>query len=378
MSERVDLGTATARAGVAGNPSDALGGAAVAVPIDHLMARVELVDADTMSIERAGAPASLGSVTALVEHTERYGHDGGDRLVTAAIVTLRHHLRRQDLDVDDRPFRAAWSTDIPRSVGLAGSSALVIATLRALASRWQAQLTPGEIAALALAAESDELGIAAGWMDRAVQAHGRPTLVDTRSPDPNGTPSMRLVEPGAAVELVVAWDPAGAAPSGRLHGDLRAALTAGDPQVRAAVDELVVAAHDAAAAMASGDVAALADAVARSCVLRSRLGALDEITASMAAAVRAVGGAATSAGSGGAILAVPSAAGAADLVEQLQARGWSASSVRLGDAASTPARRVTPSVDVRAAQPGPGQARSVTSSTSSPRTSLLEGPTRSS
>ena len=29
MSERVDLGTATARAGVAGNPSDALGGAAV-------------------------------------------------------------------------------------------------------------------------------------------------------------------------------------------------------------------------------------------------------------------------------------------------------------------------------------------------------------
>jgi glucuronokinase len=339
---------------------------------------VEIADADAMVIERVDAATPFRSVAALVEHTERYGHDGGDRLVTAAIVTLQHHLRRQGLDVDDRPFRAAWSTDIPRSVGLAGSSALVIATLRALATRWQVQLTPAEIAALALAAESDELGIAAGWMDRAVQAHGRPTLVDTRSPDPNGTPSMRLVEPGAAIELVVAWDPAGAAPSGRLHGDLRAALAAGDPEVRAAVDELVVAAHDAAAAMASGDVAGLSDAVARSCVLRSRLGALDEITASMAAAVRTAGGAATSAGSGGAVLAVPSAAGAADLVEQLRARGWSASPVRLGDATSTPEGSGPPSVDVRATQTGLGQARSVTSSTSSPRTSLLEGPTRTS
>ncbi|MFN7150300.1 MAG: hypothetical protein ACK4V6_12580 [Microthrixaceae bacterium] len=368
MAARIDLGTATARAGVAGNPSDALGGAAFAVPVEQLVARVELADADAMAVERLDAAASFRSVTALVEHTERYGHDGGDRLVTAAIVTLQHHLRRHGIAVDDRPFRAAWSTDIPRSVGLAGSSALVIATLRALASRWRAALTAPQLAALALAAESDELGIAAGWMDRAVQAHGRPTLVDTRSLDPDGTPSMRLVEPASPIDLVVAWDPAGAAPSGRLHGDLRAALAAGDPQVRSAVDDLVVAAHDAAAAVASGDVAGLSDAVGRSCALRDRLGALDEITASMADAVRTVGGAATSAGSGGAVLAVPGPAGAAALVEQLEARGWSASTVLLGD---------HPSVQDRSEERS-AQERSVTSSTTSPRTSLLDGPTRTS
>lgn len=366
MATRIDLGTATARAGVAGNPSDALGGAAFAVPVEYLVARVELADADTMSIGRSDATAPFRSVTALVEHTERYGHDGGDRLVTAAIVTLQHHLRGHGIAVDDRPFRAAWSTDIPRSVGLAGSSALVIATLRALASRWQVRLTPAEAAALALAAESDELGIAAGWMDRAVQAHGRPTLVDTRSLDPDGTPSMRLVDPAGPIDLVVAWDPAGAAPSGRLHGDLRAALAAGDPLVCSAVDELVVAAHDAAAAMAGGDAEWLADAVARSCALRRRLGALDEITASMADAVRSAGGAATSAGSGGAVLAVPGSAGAAALVEQLAARGWSASMVRLGHTTAMQE------------QAEPVQARSTTSSTTSPRTSLLEGPTRTS
>lgn len=374
MATRIDLGTATARAGVAGNPSDALGGAAFAVPIEQLSARVELADADAMVIERVDASASFRSVSALVEHTERYGHDGGDRLVTAAIVTLQHHLRRHDTAVDDRPFRAAWSTEIPRSVGLAGSSALVIATLRALASRWQVELTSPELAALALAAESDELGIAAGWMDRAVQAHGRPTLVDTRSVDAQGTPSMRLVDPVTTIELVVAWDPSGAAPSGRLHGDLRAALAAGDPKVQAAVDELVLAAHDAAEAVTCGDVAQLSDAVRRSCALRRRLGALDTITAAMVDAVHAAGGTATSAGSGGAVLAVAGASGAAALVTDLEARGWSASTVLLGDAPSVRGR----SVDAGPVQERPVQARSVTSSTTSPRTSLLEGPTRTS
>jgi glucuronokinase len=359
MSARLDLGTATARAGVAGNPSDALGGAAFAVPVEQLTATVEITDADAMSIERVDAATPFRSVTALVEHTERYGHDGGDRLVTAAIVTLQHHLRRLDVAVDDRPFRAAWRTEIPRSVGLAGSSALVIATLRALMSRWQIELSSPELAALALSAESDELGIAAGWMDRAVQAHGRPTLVDTRSLGPDGTPPMRLIDPAGPIDLVVAWDPAGAAPSGRLHGDLRAALAEGDPQVRAAVDALVVAAHDAAAAMSAGDVAALADAVGRSCALRERLGALDAVTASMAEAVRQAGGSATSAGSGGAVLAVPGSSGAPALVERLDARGWSATTLLLGS-------------------DSPGQARSTTSSTTSPRTSLLEGPTRTS
>lgn len=358
MPDRTDLGRATARAGVAGNPSDALGGAAFAVPVEQLSARVELVDAGSMSVERADRAAPFPSVSALVEHTERYGHDGGDRLVTAAIVTLHHHLRDAGVEVDDRPFRARWSTDIPRSVGLAGSSALVIATLRALLSRWEVDLEAPQVAALALAAESDELGIAAGWMDRAVQAHGRPTLVDTRSLDADGVPSMRLVEPATAVELVVAWDASGAAPSGRLHGDLRAALAAGDPVVTGAVDDLVAAAVDAADALADGDLARLSDAVGRSCGLRAQLGALDAATAAMAAAVRAVGGAATSAGSGGAVLAVPGPSGAPSLVEHLAARGWSSSVVLL---------------DAPAAQ-----SRSTTSTTTSPRTSLLDGPTRTS
>ena len=66
------------------------------------------------------------------------------------------------------------STTIPRSVGLAGSSAIVIAALRAAG----VDLEPPEVAELALAIERDDLGIAAGLQDRAVQAFDQPVLVD--------------------------------------------------------------------------------------------------------------------------------------------------------------------------------------------------------
>jgi glucuronokinase len=94
--------------------------------------------------------------------------------VTAAIVTLHRHLREQGCSPDDGPLAATWSTTIPRW-GLAASSAVVIATLRALLHWWGETSEPAEMAPLALAAERDELGIAAGSMDRAVQSFDAPS-----------------------------------------------------------------------------------------------------------------------------------------------------------------------------------------------------------
>lgn len=286
----------------------------------QLQAVVELVDADRLHVRQDDAVGGWSTVEELVAHTERYGHDGGDRLVTAAVVTLARHVARRGGPVDERPFLATWSTNIPRSLGLAGSSAVVVATMRALSERWDLQLAPPELAALALAAESEELGIAAGWMDRAVQAHAAPTLVDTRAVDADGMPRMRTVVPPMPIELVVAWSSAGASPSGRLHGDLRERSHDGDPVVRDAVRGLVDAALDAAAALSEGEHGRLAEAVGRSCALRRDLGALDGATAAMVDAAAALGASATSAGSGGAILAVPETdrAGAAqELVDGL-------------------------------------------------------------
>ncbi len=333
------IGRACARAGVAGNPSDALGGAAFAVPIRGLHATVELRESTRLGVRASRSVAGWSSVAELVEHAGRYGHDGGDRLVSAAIVTLSRHLdacaagehaaadgaaeavQRRDGDV---PFEAVWSTDIPRSVGLAGSSAIITATLRALAQRWRYDLEPQVLAALALETEAVELGVAAGWMDRAVQANDRPTLVDTRTCTDHGghrVPTMTAVRPGAPVALVVAWDPAGAAPSGRLHGELHERAAAGEPLVVRTVERLVEAAGAAADAVERGDLDALADAVDATCELRDALGALDATTAALAASARRHGAAATSAGSGGAVLAVPRSTEAEQLAETFRRHG---------------------------------------------------------
>lgn len=307
-SDLLAAGVCAARAGVAGNPSDALGGAALAVPVHELCARVELRRSDRLRIRSERSELGWASVTELVQHAARFGHEGGARLVSAAIVTLVNELVRHGIELAPDPFEVVWSTDIPRSVGLAGSSALVIATMRALLQQWHATLAPEVMAALALEAESVELGVAAGWMDRATQAHELPTLVDTRRMhDARGhaIPEMRAVSPREPIELVVAWDPEGAAPSGRLHGGLRERAAAGEPLVHDAVEGLVAAAHAAADAVEHGDHAALRDAVRSTCSWREALGALDATTARLVALAEGEGAAASSAGSGGAVLVVP-------------------------------------------------------------------------
>lgn len=357
MAATTSHGRASARAGVAGNPSDALGGAALAVPVASLTAQVELRDAARLSVRDAAGPPTWSSVGELVDSVARLGHDGGDRLVTAAIATLHRHLADQGTAPDDGPFQAVWRTDIPRSVGLAGSSALVIATLRALCRRWDVTLSVDELADLARRAEVDELGIAAGWMDRAVQARDAPTMVE-RPTDPAGAhPPMHTIELSAPVELVVAWDESGASPSGRLHAELRARFAARDPVLDVCVDGLVEAARAAAEALEHTDLDALAEAVDRSCVLREQLGALDERTSQLAAMARSAGGAATSAGSGGAVLVVPRAGEGPRIVEVLQGGGLGTARIDL--------------------QPR-GQSGSTTSTGTMARRSRLEGPTRTS
>jgi glucuronokinase len=292
-------GSASARAGLVGNPSDGYGGAVVAVPVPGLAAEVVVADAERVSVEGPADESSWPDVASLVRHVGRYGHEGGQRLVTAAVA----RLARACGAVDDRPFVVRWSTTIPRSVGLAGSSALVVATLRALAARWGAAVAPEELARLALEAERDELGIAAGLQDRAVQAAGATVLVEG-----DGFRALAAAEP---IPLVVAWDPAAAAPSGRYHARLRQRFDDGDAAVVGAMEELAGLAREAADAVERGDADRLASLVGATWRVRRGLGAVAPAQESLVAAAAEAGLAATSAGSGGSIVAVAPDPGAA-------------------------------------------------------------------
>lgn len=288
--------TAGARAGLVGNPSDGYGGAVVAAPVRALAATVEVEHADRFEVEGPPGASSWPTVAALVEHVERYGHEGGERLVTAAVV----RLARWAGDVDDRPFRLRWHTTIPRAVGLAGSSALVVATMRVLAAWWELGLADDTLALLALEAERDELGITAGLQDRAVQAHDATVLVDTAG----DIPSIRTLSSSDPVPLLVAWDPATAQPSARYHAGLRRRFDDGDTTLIDAMETLGGLAHEAAPAVERGDAGRLAELVDATWQARRSMGAVAAAQEALVETARGAGLAATSAGSGGSIAAV--------------------------------------------------------------------------
>ncbi len=262
---------AHARVALAGNPSDGYGGAVVACT---------LADLGVQTVARA-APA-----IEIVPNSE---------LVRATIARFA-----RDLHAAAARTEVSWSTSIPREVGLGGSSAIVIATLRSLCALYGVRLAEGEMAELALAVEVEELGITAGLQDRVAQCFGGVTFMDF---DPEHRSYERL-DPKRMPPLVVAWRSEAAAESGTVHAPLRERYERGEPVVVDALRELGRLGRAARAAIASGDNDELARCVDQSFDARQRMLTLDLLHVEMIACARSCGASANYAGSGGAIVAV--------------------------------------------------------------------------
>ena len=265
-------GSASARVALAGNPSDGYGGAVLALTLPAQRA--------TARAWRAGAPAV----------------DPPSELVAATVVRFASEYAPGARAVT----AVTWETTIPRAVGLGGSSAIVVAVLRALGQLWSVALEPLAMAELALSIEVDDLGIAAGLQDRIAQTHDGLTFMDF-STDP---PQARALNADLLPPLLVGWRSDSGGDSGAVHAPLRDRHADGDPVVLAAMRALTSAAHDAARAIADGDHAALCAGVDASFDARRSMLALDPRHVEMIECARAAGAAANYAGSGGAIVAI--------------------------------------------------------------------------
>jgi glucuronokinase len=259
--------SAFARAALAGNPSDGYGGATLAVAVRDFAAEAQATPAQAPSISPESA-----LVRATLERFKR-------TLAPAAA-----------------PTAVRVRTSIPRAVGLGGSSAIVIATVRALCEYHGVGLHQDELASFALAVETEELGIAAGLQDRVAQAYGGLTFMDFRAG------RYEPLDPALLPPLFLAWDLRGASHSGLIHGDLRARFERADPGVHEALAELAEHAHTARASLLAGDALAFAGCLDASFEARRRLLPLDERHVAMIEIARAQGASANYTGSGGAIV----------------------------------------------------------------------------
>jgi glucuronokinase len=193
-----------------------------------------------------------------------------------------------------------WATTIPRGVGLGGSSAIVIAVLRALAELQGAKLPEAELAEMALAVETEDLGIAAGLQDRVAQAYGGLMFMDFA----DGGRRYERLDPALLPPLVVAWRSDAAEDSRTVHDDLRARFTDGEPMVRQAMASVARCAWGARAALLSGDRDEFARCVDATFDARAGMIALAPRHVEMIEVARACGASANYTGSGGAIVAV--------------------------------------------------------------------------
>lgn len=268
-AEHQGHGRAPARASLAGNPSDGYGGAVLAVALETWSAEAWAEPADRLSVTPASplVQASLG----------RFAREVAPEASGTAV---------------------RWVSSIPREVGLASSSALVIASLRALSDLWGVELGPDRLAELALAVELEELEIQAGPQDRVAQAYGGLTFMDF-----SGRGGYERLDPDLLPPLIIAWRPEAGGHSGHIHSDLRVRHAAGERLVRETVRELGQMAWEARAGLLEGDLVRFGQAMDATLDLRGRIVDLDPRCVEMAEVARRCGASANYTGSGGAIVA---------------------------------------------------------------------------
>lgn len=305
-------GFARCRAGLLGNPSDGYGGKAIAVALENFGARVTLEPADALRL--VPGPSDLLHFSDLREAVAALagaGCDDGLRLLRAALKRFALAVPAVfDVSPGDPRLRFAmrYETTVPRQVGLAGSSAIVVAALRALAAWFEVEIPPSQLAELALAAEIEDLGIAAGAMDRVIQAYGGLVAMDLA--EPRTEASYVRLDPRSLPPMFLAWDPDVGKSSGRAHAVLRARYLAGDPEVLRVIDEFRALVDEGVASLEAGDHDLFRRLMNRNFDLRQAIFPVTPRDRRMVEIARAVGGAAKQCGSGGAVIGMPPAGGA--------------------------------------------------------------------
>jgi glucuronokinase len=299
---------AFARAGLIGNPSDGYHGKTISIGLGNLWAQVSLYEWEQVEIVWSQEDRSrFDSIEQLADDVVLHGYYGGVRLVKATIKLFVDYCRRENIKLHDRNFSVRYESNIPRQVGLAGSSAIIIATFRCLMEFYDIQIPLEVQPSLALAVEREELGIGAGLQDRVSQVYQGAVFMDF------GEEKMREKQGFACghyepldVEqfppLYVAYSTNESEPTEVVHNDLRTRYEQGDADVIAAMQQFAQITVAARAAIAEGDVMGFGKLVDDNFNLRRSICNVASGQENMVRRAREAGATAKFAGSGGAII----------------------------------------------------------------------------
>ncbi|MGD9126380.1 MAG: GHMP kinase [Planctomycetia bacterium] len=319
---------AFARAGLVGNPSDGYGGKTISIPVRRFFAEVTLYEWDDLEIVFCEHDRyRFRSLDEFVDDVRLHGYYGGVRLIRATIRRFVDYCRAQGHSLHDQNFSIRYTTNVPRLVGLAGSSAIITATLRALAEFYRVEIPVEVLPSLSLSVETEELGIGAGLQDRVVQAYEQPVYMDfspEREVELQGFKCGRYepLPPEWFERVYVAYSVDASSPTEMVHNDLRHRFHQGDPKVLAAIERLAALTDEARAALEASDADRLAAVLNENFDVRRTICPIPPSQFRMVEVARSVGVSAKFAGSGGAIVGTyPNTLVYAELLEAMQSIG---------------------------------------------------------
>jgi glucuronokinase len=298
---------AFARAGLVGNPSDNYFGKTISFVIRNFNATVRLWESPHFEIVPThGDFSKFDTVASFLRDIHLHGYYGGMRLIKAAVKKFHDYCREKKIELPERCFTIEFETNIPRLVGLAGSSAIVTATMRALMQFYEVQIPKPYLPTLILSAERDELGITAGLQDRVVQVYEGIVYMDYERSliESRGYGNYEDLHPNPMPPLYVAYDPRRAEVSDIPLRNLRALYNAGDKTVVETIQKLRVLTDRAKAALMSGDWKELHDVNNENFEMRRAIMNIHPENQRMVDVARSVGASSHFAGSGGAITGV--------------------------------------------------------------------------
>ena len=299
---------AFARAGLIGNPSDGYHGRTLSLIVRNYWAEVVLYEWEDLEIILSQEDrCRFGSMAELQQDVKLHGYYGGVRLVKATIRCFADYCQRNGIQHHRRNFSIRYQSNIPRAVGMAGSSGIIIATLRALMQFYKVNIPLEVQPSLALSVETGELRINGGLQDRVAQVYEGLVFMNfaeerTRILDGMEVGQYERIDPSLLPNIYMAFSHDAGEPTEVTHAPLRARYDEGDPKIHAAMKRFAEITDEARAALLAGDQQRFHQLVDENFDLRQSICDLSPSHVRMIEAARSAGASAKFAGSGGAIV----------------------------------------------------------------------------
>jgi glucuronokinase len=298
---------AYARAGLLGNPSDGYFGKTISISVRNFGASITLYQSPELQIEAQLQDIStFRSVFHLRDAVSTLGYHGGIPLIKATIKKFVEYCELEGKKLPNKNFTIRYRTTIPRQVGLAGSSAIVVATLKALMKFYKVEIPQPYLPTLALKVETEELGITAGLQDRVIQCYEGCVYMDFAKEivEARGYGDYEPIDSRLLPQLYIAYKTELSKVSGKVLNDIRTRFDKGEPHVIDTLGKIANVAYEGRSALLDGNFEQLDMLINQNFDYRTQIMNISDSNMNLIETARSCGASASFTGSGGSIIGI--------------------------------------------------------------------------